>query len=76
MTDLLTRTLALDRHAAHGDKLRKLERFVGQSPLARAETVPLFAALLALPLPAECYPSLTLISPTDTPAPVSRTSVK
>ena len=76
VTDLLTRTLALDRGATPDDKLRKLEQSLGQTSLVLAETVPLFAALLALSLPAECYPSLTLISPTDTPAPVSRTSVK
>ena len=60
VTDLLTRTLTLDRCATPDDKLRKLEQSLGQTHLALAETVPLFAALLLLPLPAERYPSLPL----------------
>jgi predicted ATPase len=44
------------------DRLRQLEQFLGQTPLALAETVPLFAALLLLPLPAERALSL-LLSP-------------
>ena len=60
VTDLLTRTLALDRCATSDDKLRKLEQALSQTHLTLAETVPLFAALLLLPLPAERYPSLPL----------------
>ena len=60
VTDLLTRTLALDRCATSDDKLRKLEQSLGQTHLALAETVPLFAALLLLPLPAQRYPALPL----------------
>src|SRR4029453_13128359 len=60
VTDLLTRTLALDRCATSDDKLRKLEHDLGQTHLALAETVPLFAALLLLPLPAQRYPLLPL----------------
>jgi class 3 adenylate cyclase/predicted ATPase/ABC-type transport system involved in cytochrome c biogenesis ATPase subunit len=60
VTDLLTRTLALDRCATSDDKLRKLEQALSQTHLTLAETVPLLAALLLLPLPAEHYPSLPL----------------
>ena len=60
VTDLLTRTLALDRCATSDDKLRKLEQALSQTHLTLAETVPLLAALLLLPLPAERYPSLSL----------------
>ena len=60
VTDLLTRTLALDRCATSDDKLRKLEQALSQTHLTLAETVPLLAALLLLPLPAERYPSLPL----------------
>ena len=42
------------------DKLRKLEEALRPSPLPLAEVVPLLAALLSLPLPAERYPPLTL----------------
>src|SRR5262249_43371514 len=62
ITDLLTRPLALDREITPGDKLRKLEQLLGQTRLDLAEAVPLFTALLLLPLPAERYPSL-LLSP-------------
>ena len=60
VTDLLTRTLALDRCATSDDKLRKLEQALSQTHLTLVETVPLLAALLLLPLPAERYPSLPL----------------
>jgi predicted ATPase len=60
VTDLLTRTLALDRCTTSDDKLRKLEQDLGQTYLALAEIVPLLAALLLLPLPAQRYPALPL----------------
>ena len=60
ITDLLTRTLALDRDVTPDDKLRKLEQFLEQTRLDLVETVPLFTALLLLPLPAAHYPSLPL----------------
>ena len=60
ITDLLNRTLTLDRCATPDDKLCKLEQSLGQTRLALGEIVPLFAALLLLPLPAERYPALPL----------------
>ena len=42
------------------DRLRKLEEALRPPPLPLAEVVPLLAALLSLPLPAERYPPLTL----------------
>jgi predicted ATPase/class 3 adenylate cyclase len=47
------------RHDGATVKLRKLEAALGPSAHA-ADTVPLLAALLSLPLPAERYPPLTL----------------
>lgn len=41
-------------------KLHKLEEVLGQSGLPLDEAVPLFAALLSLPLPEGRYPALTL----------------
>ena len=60
MTDLLTRVLTLDRGDTPENKLRKLEQCLGQTGLNVAETVPLLAALLLLPVPAERYPALPL----------------
>jgi predicted ATPase len=60
VTDLLSRILALDGGDTPDDTLHKLEQFLGQTHLALAETVPLFAALLLLPLPAERYPPFPL----------------
>src|SRR5215831_13498028 len=60
VTELLTRTLALDGSATPDDKLRQLEQFLDQTHLALAETVPFFAALLALPLPTQYAASLAL----------------
>jgi len=42
------------------DKLEKLEKRLSQLGLSLAETVPLFAALLSLELPADRYPPLSL----------------
>jgi class 3 adenylate cyclase/predicted ATPase len=55
----LERALALRRDDTPEDKLRKLEEALRSSPLPLAEVLPLFAALLAVPLPA-AYPPLTL----------------
>jgi class 3 adenylate cyclase len=55
--DLLERVvLRFEREEAPAQKLRKLEGFVVQYGLFLAEAVPLFAALLSLPLPADYAP--------------------
>jgi class 3 adenylate cyclase len=55
--DLLERVaLRFEREEAPAQKLSKLEGFLVQYGLALAETVPLFAALLSLPLPADYTP--------------------
>jgi predicted ATPase len=55
--DLLERVaLRFDREEAPPQKLRKLEGFVVQYGLPLAEAVPLFAALLSLPLSADYAP--------------------
>jgi predicted ATPase/class 3 adenylate cyclase len=59
LIELLERvTLGFEREESPEQKLRKLEGFVVQYGLPLAETVPLFAALLSLPLSAD-YPPLT-----------------
>jgi len=55
----LQRALGLHGEEAPSEKLRKLEAALAQPPLSLAEVVPLFAALLAIPLP-ESYPPLQL----------------
>ena len=60
LIDLLERVvLRFDREESPEQKLRKLEGFVVQYGLPLAEAVPLFAALLSLPLGAD-YAPLTL----------------
>jgi class 3 adenylate cyclase/predicted ATPase len=60
MIDLLERVaLRFEREEAPQQKLRKLEGFLVPYGLPLAEAVPLFAALLSLPLPAE-YAPLTM----------------
>jgi TOMM system kinase/cyclase fusion protein len=60
LIDLLERVaLRFEREESLDQKLRKLEGFVVQYGLPLAETVPLFAALLSLPLGAD-YAPLTL----------------
>jgi predicted ATPase len=60
MIDLLERvTLRFEREEAPPQKLRKLEGFLVQYGLPLAEAVPLFAALLSLPLSAD-YAPLTI----------------
>jgi predicted ATPase/class 3 adenylate cyclase len=56
----LERALAWRPDDTPADKLRKLEDALQPSPLPLAEGVPLLAALLSVPLPAERYPPLTL----------------
>jgi predicted ATPase len=56
----LERVLAWRQDETPEDRLRKLEETVRPSPLPPAEVVPLLAALLSLPLPADRYPPLTL----------------
>jgi TOMM system kinase/cyclase fusion protein len=57
MIDLLERVvLRFEREESLEQKLRKLEGFVVQYGLPLAEVVPLFAALLSLPLPADYAP--------------------
>src|SRR5207237_821296 len=61
--EALPRLLQWRRNDAPTERLAKLERRLQmsrRSPLVIEEAVPLFAALLALPLPAERYPPLTL----------------
>ena len=60
MIDLLERVaLRFEREESPQQKLSKLEGFLVQYGLPLAEAVPLFAALLSLPLPAD-YAPLTL----------------
>jgi class 3 adenylate cyclase/predicted ATPase len=60
LIELLERVaLRFEREESPPQKLRKLEGFVVQYGLPLAETVPLLAALLSLPLPAD-YAPLTL----------------
>jgi len=57
MIDLLERvTLRFDREESPQQKLRKLEGLLVQHGLPLAEVVPLLAAFLSLPLPADYAP--------------------
>jgi class 3 adenylate cyclase len=57
MIELLERmALHFDREESPQQKLRKLEGFLVQYGLSLAEAVPLFAALLSLPLPPDFVP--------------------
>ena len=58
--DLWQRVLRFATGEAPADKLHKLEQMLAQYRLPLAETVPLFAALLSLPLPDGPYPPLAL----------------
>ena len=60
VTELFQRWLQWRPGEALGAALGKLETLLAQAYLPLAETVPLVAALLALPLPAERYPSRPL----------------
>ncbi|MCZ6679230.1 MAG: AAA family ATPase [Candidatus Poribacteria bacterium] len=59
--DLLQRVmLSFEREDSSQEKLSKLEAFLRQSGFALEEMVPLFAALLSIPMPDDRYPDLTL----------------
>jgi predicted ATPase len=60
VTDLLHWTLQWQHDETPDEKLTKLEQALSQYRLPREETVPLFASLLALPLPENAYPPLHL----------------
>jgi class 3 adenylate cyclase len=58
LTDLFQRLLQFQAENTSDEKLRKLEHALSQYRLPLEETVPLFAPLLALPLPENQYPPL------------------
>src|SRR5262249_41869766 len=60
--DLLQRTLRFEPQEAPEAKLEKLEHTLSQYRLPVEETMPLFAPLLALPIPDNRYPPLNLSS--------------
>jgi predicted ATPase len=60
LTDLFQRTLQWQPDETPDEKFGKLEQTLSQYRLPLAETVPLFAPLLALPLPEHQYPPLNL----------------
>jgi len=60
LTDLFQRLLEFQAEDTPNEKLVKLEQMLSQYRLPLEETVPLFAPLLALPLPENHYPSLHL----------------
>jgi class 3 adenylate cyclase/tetratricopeptide (TPR) repeat protein len=60
VTELVQRWLQWRPGEATGAPLRKLEALLAQAQVVLEETVPLLAELVALPLPAERYPSRTL----------------
>jgi len=60
LTDLFQRTLQWQQDETPDAKLEKLEQALSQYRLPLEETVPLFAPLLALPVPEHAYPPLHL----------------
>ena len=58
ITDLLQRSLQWQPEESPRQKLVKLEQILSQYRLPLEETIPLFAALLSLPIPEEKYPPL------------------
>jgi len=60
LIDLLQRILRWQEHTTPSARLSQLEQALGHYRLSLAETVPLVAALLSLPLPDDRYPPLTL----------------
>jgi class 3 adenylate cyclase/predicted ATPase len=60
LTDLLQRTLQWQQDEPSTEKLAKLEHALSQYSFPLEETVPLFAPLLSLPIPADRYPPLAL----------------
>jgi tetratricopeptide (TPR) repeat protein len=63
LTDLWQRALHFQQGEAPEEKLAKLERALTHYRLPLQDTVPLIAALLSLPVPAERYAPLTLPPP-------------
>jgi class 3 adenylate cyclase len=62
LIDLLRRTLNWQDDEPSVNRQQKLESFVTQSGLPQAESVPLLATFLSLPLPDDQYPPLPLSS--------------
>jgi class 3 adenylate cyclase len=60
LVDLYQRLLRFEAHETPDAKLGKLEQMLSQYRLPLQESVPLFAPLLALPLPENHYPPLNL----------------
>lgn len=60
LTDLLQRLLQWQSDDGPQERLEKLERVLQSCQLSLAESVPLFATLLSLPLPETPYPPLDL----------------
>jgi predicted ATPase len=60
ITDLLQRTMGWNQDDSAEAKVHKLEQALGRYRLNSEETVPLFAALLSLPLPEAQYAALNL----------------
>jgi len=60
LTDLFQRMLRLHAEDTPDEKLGKLEHVLNQYRLPLEESVPLFAPLLSLPLPEDCYAPLAL----------------
>ena len=60
LTDLFQRLWQFHTEDTPNTKLEKLEQALSQYRLALEDTVPLFAPLLALPLPETRYPLLNL----------------
>src|SRR5260370_19973153 len=60
LTDLFHRLLRFHAEDTPEEKVGKLEQMLSQYRLPVEETVPLFAPLLALPLPENGYPPLNL----------------
>src|SRR5262249_41789341 len=62
LTDLFQRLLQFQPEDTPDEKLAKLEQMLRQYRLPLEESVPLFAPLLSLPIPADTYPPLHLSS--------------
>jgi class 3 adenylate cyclase len=62
LTDLFQRLLQFQAEDTPDEKFGKLEHALSQYQLPLEESVPLFAPLLALPVPENCYPPLNLSS--------------
>lgn len=60
ISDLFRRVLNWQQHTTPEERVAALEHWLAQSQLNLTEAVPLFATLLALPLPADRYPLLAL----------------